>query len=362
MTTLSTPRTGSSDSLHLTTAHSSGPIPYRALLVGGRSISGPDGRGLIDVLAERLAMLTGHGVDVESVDADPLADPAAGDLLPGSDLSRIDALMIVLDPASSAGSTRGAVRAVLEGLAERLTPGSTVVAVVPPARAAQLSARELDRFATMVQDVAGALTPVLRLDDLRGSTAEGRVAAWADAIAAVTARAVIEPMVRFLPDDPYDEYLRADAVGAIGRRYTGWVGTFQDLVDTARSTYGTPSAAISIIDDETTRYFARSGSVAVELPRGKSVCNRVMRIFGGLILGDARLDHRFSGLPEVKTGDVRFYAGYRITGPDGAPFGALCVFDSEPRDVQDEDLTALRDLALTAQRRLWAVLPATPAA
>ena len=65
---------------------------------------------------------------------------------------------------------------------------------------------------------------------------------------------------------------------------------------------------------------------------------------------------------EVKTGDVRFYAGYRITGPDGAPFGALCVFDSEPRDVQEEDLTALRDLALDAQRRLWNLLPAAPPA
>jgi hypothetical protein len=330
------------------------------LLAGGRGIV-EDG-ALASSLALRLAATTAHGVDVETMEADPLADAADGEALPGQNLSHVDALVVVLDPPRAAVALREVVLRLVEGLGARLTPGSALVAVVPSARTAVLGARELDRFAAAVREIADVLTPVIRLEDLPGTDAEERMARWADAIAQATANAVIDPMVRFQPNDPYDEYLRVDAVGAAGKRWTGWVDTFQDLVESARTTYGTPSAAMSIIDDETTRYFARSGNVAVAVPRGKTVCNRVMRIFGGLILGDARLDARFSSLPEVRTGDVRFYAGYRITGPDGAPFGALCVFDPEPREVRDEDLTALRDLALDAQQRLWRVLPEAPAA
>jgi hypothetical protein len=346
--------------LHPVTAHASGPVPYRTLVIGGRAISDADDRGLVEAFAARFAELTGHGVDVELIAGEPLEDAASRDLVAGRDLSRIDALVVVLDPEHAAVGEREAVRGLLDGLALRLTPGSAIVAVVPSARTAELSVRELDRFTATVRDVAEALTPVVRLEELHGSPAEARVARWAASIAEVAARTVIDPMVRFLPDDPYDEYRRVDAVGAARKRSAAWADRFQDLVETARSTYGTRSAAISVIDDDTTRYVARSGNVAVARPRGKTVCNRVMRIFGGLILGDAQLDPRFSGLPEVRAGSVRFYAGYRITGPDGAPFGALCVFDSEPRVVQDEDLAALRDLAMDAQHRLWTALPSGP--
>ena len=167
---------------------------------------------------------------------------------------------------------------------------------------------------------------------------------------------MIDPLVLTVPNDPFDEFDRVETILRVGRRYSDQAAAMQDLVEAARAQYGTPSAALSLIDDETTRYFARSGNVADLLPRGKTVCNRVMRLSGGLIMGDARLDDRFSRLPEVRSGDVRFYAGYRITGPDGAPFGALCVFDSHVREVEDRDLSPLRDLALEAQRRLWTLL------
>jgi hypothetical protein len=323
-------------------------------VLGGRAIA--ERGDLATALATDLAVATGHGVDVELVDPAGIVTSTGDELLADRDLTRIDALIVVLDPADADAATCSAVRPLLDVLSSRLTPGSALVAVIPPARTVGLAGRDLDRFAEAVRTAAGALTPVVQLDDPRGLTADDRVAQWSSRIAEVASQAVIEPMVRFMPNDPYDEFLRVDAVRRVGKRYTEWVDTFQDLVDAARTTYGTPSAAISIIDDETTRYFARSGNVADALARGKTVCNRVMRIFGGLILGDARLDLRFSGLPEVKTGDVRFYAGVRITAPNGAPFGALCVFDSKPRDVSDEDLTALRDLALDAQRRLSALL------
>lgn len=339
-------------------AFASGPVPYRVLVLGAESIAGTDRTAAAQALAEGLAIRTGHGVDVEALQSVPLDDSEPGDLLTDHDLSHLDAVVLLLDAAGAPAESLGRLTG---GLAERLPVGAAVVVVIPPAGAGDRTAREQDLLAVAAREVVGALVPVVPLPEAEGSTADERLALRVAAIVDATAAALIDPMVRFLPNDPFDEFSRVDAVGRIGRRYADWADTFQDVVDTARSAYGTPAAAMSIIDDETTRYFTRSGNVAVALPRGKTVCNRVMRIYGGLILGDARLDHRFSGLPEVKTGDVRFYAGYRITDPAGAPFGALCVFDSEPREVAEDDLAKLRDLALDAQRRLWSLL-GTPSA
>lgn len=355
MTALTTPPASAAEPTpapRSTWAHASGPVPHRTLLIGGAALL--EG-SFADAFAREVAGRTGHGVEVEAVLSDA---PAPAELLPGRDLSRFDAVVVGLDPRT--GTTGDAARALLAELAQRMTVGGALVVLVPSGRPGTEAQRELEAFADDVRGGIDALAAVVVLDD--GAAGAERVARRARGVAAVTASRLIDPMVRFLPDDPFDEFARVDAVGPTGHHAAGWAEAFQDLVEAARTTYGTPSAALSIIDDETTRYFARSGNVAVALPRGKTVCNRVMRIFGGLILGDARLDQRFSALPEVKTGDVRFYAGYRITDRDGAPFGALCVFDSSPREVREEDLTALRDLALDAQRRLWELLPAAPTA
>ena len=49
-----------------------------------------------------------------------------------------------------------------------------------------------------------------------------------------------------------------------------------------------------------------------------------------------------------------FYAGYPIESPDGYRIGSLCVMDSEPRDASQVDPAPLRELAMLAQKELWA--------
>lgn len=337
-------------------AHASGPAPYRTLLVGGRLLGEGTGRrhGLADGLASALAARTGHGVDVEPLVAAPLERAAARRVLEQRDLSRLDALVVLLEPARGerpGGDQPEPLPALLAEWTDRLTPGAALVLVVPPPLALGVSGEELDAFARDLRAAADALTRVVRLDDGgQALTPPERFARWAEAIADATASALTEPMVRFLPDDPFDDDLRVDTVRALEGRYGVWTEAFQEIVDLARRTYGTGSAAMSIIDEERTHYFARSGAVATTLPRGSTACNRVMRLYGGLIAGDASLDVRLRTLPEVRTGQVAFYAGYRIEAPDGAPLGALCVFDPAPREADDRDLAALRDLAIRAQR------------
>lgn len=342
-------------------AHASGPVPYRTLLLGGRLLADRATSELdvppAEALATAMARRSSHGFDVEALDGPP--ESAAAELLASArDVSRVDALVVVLAPrrdGASPADTRDRVAHLLADLAGRLTVGSAVVAVVPSPLASGLSRPELDGYTRLVQQAADALTLVVRLEDGDpGLSSEERTAGWAEDIAERAADGLIEPMVRFLPDDPYDEFQRVDAVEAMGGRYGAWTSAFQEIVELARTTYGTSSAAMSLIDDERTHYFARSGGVAESLPRGKTVCNRVMRLYGGLIVGDAALDPRLASLPEVRTRDVTFYAGYRIEGPDGAPLGALCVFDPAPRTVEDRDLAPLRDLVVRTQRLLRA--------
>ena len=71
------------------------------------------------------------------------------------------------------------------------------------------------------------------------------------------------------------------------------------------------------------------------------------------MVGDARADERFRDYPVV-TGEpfVRFYAGFPVESPSGHRIGALCVFDSKPRDPDTVNAVLLRQLALLVQKEL----------
>ena len=62
----------------------------------------------------------------------------------------------------------------------------------------------------------------------------------------------------------------------------------------------------------------------------------------GLVVPDAQRDPRFDCNPLV-TGEphIRFYAGRRLTTPDGLPLGALAVLDTQPREEGLSELQAL---------------------
>ena len=332
--------------LHPTRTSASGPVPYRTLLLSDAEPA--DRAALADAFARELATRTGHGVDVEVVVTDALARAATGGLPLERDLSRIDAVVVVLDPPSVVADGPVGVAPMLQGLLRRLTVGAAVVLVVPAG-----SGPALERLADEAAAAADALTPVVRLDALADRTAADRVGAWASAVGEATAGCLIDPMVRFLADDHYDEELRLDAVDRLPPRDDAWVARFEQIVADAQAAYGTTAAALSIVDADHARYSVRIGLDDPVIRRGHTLCNRALRTYGGLIVGDAQEDLRFQGFPDVRRGDLRFWAGHRIESEEGAPLGTLCVFDAEPREVDEADLVQLRDLAVALQRSLW---------
>jgi GAF domain-containing protein len=112
-------------------------------------------------------------------------------------------------------------------------------------------------------------------------------------------------------------------------------------------------AVLTVLDHDKQLIRTSTRTPITELPRAGSFCDTTIRLRGGMVVPDALDDERFRDYPLV-AGDpaFRYYAGFPIESPSGERIGALCVFDPEPREADEADLTRLRDLALMVQRRL----------
>jgi hypothetical protein len=303
-----------------------------------------------------MARRIGHGVDVESLVVAPGGIDEAVRAARARDLSKVDVLVLVLDQRDDRFSPASAARRIdrlVTPLWQRLTPAASITAVIPPARDGSTDA-ECRAFGSEVQARTAGSTRVVRLTDgIEGRSPAQRYGSWGDAIAATVTGGLVEPLIWCDPVERLDERPRLLAVGRLGPLDRQWEDAFRPIVTSARQAYGAGSASFSVIGGDDTRYLARQGFDTALVPRKQTICDLALRTYGGVIVGDASDDDRFREFPLVRSGDVRFYAGYRIESPDGQPIGTLCAFDREPRPVLSQDLGILRDFAVSAQRRLW---------
>jgi signal transduction histidine kinase len=77
------------------------------------------------------------------------------------------------------------------------------------------------------------------------------------------------------------------------------------------------------------------------------MCAVTLREVDVVAVRDASLDARFATNPFVtgQIADVRFYVSVPLVTRDGIPFGTLCVFDEEPRELAADQLAGLTTLA-----------------
>lgn len=132
-------------------------------------------------------------------------------------------------------------------------------------------------------------------------------------------------------------------------------GELAGIARFAASLCEAPVALVSIIDGTCERILAGEGVDWRELSLADSFC--ALTMLGGEMLEarDASTDPAFSGMGLVSGPEhVRFYAGMPLISREGAPLGAVCVIDRQPRPegltlLQREGLTLL---AQTVMRRL----------
>lgn len=150
------------------------------------------------------------------------------------------------------------------------------------------------------------------------------------------------------PPLPIDEETRLKALYRYEILDTESEQEYDDIAMLAAQICGTPMANISLIDRNRQWLKAKIGIEGREVPREIAFCSYTIHHKNGnsMVVNDTLSDERFARNPLV-TGDpnIRFYAGAPLITPDNFALGALCVIDSEPRELSAEQLNALEALA-----------------
>jgi len=135
---------------------------------------------------------------------------------------------------------------------------------------------------------------------------------------------------------------------------------FDRITRLARRLFDVPIALVSLVDADRQWFKSNQGMDVCESPRGASFCGHTILREDPLVVGDAFEDERFRDNPLV-TGDpnIRFYAGYPLSAPDGSKLGSLCLIDRRPRTISAEDLATLRELGRMIESELVAMNLAT---
>ncbi|SDF47611.1 PAS domain S-box-containing protein [Mucilaginibacter pineti] len=120
----------------------------------------------------------------------------------------------------------------------------------------------------------------------------------------------------------------------------------QEIVELAAQICGTPTALITLIDQDTQHIKFKVGFDPDKTSRKEAFCSHVIKQQDVMVVADAREDERFAFNPLVTGGPkIRFYAGAPLTTGDGQHLGSLCVIDQQPRALSPTQQQMLRALA-----------------
>lgn len=122
---------------------------------------------------------------------------------------------------------------------------------------------------------------------------------------------------------------------------------YDDIVALASYLVGAPASMISLLDSDRQWFKARKGVEHEQTPRKRSFCAHLVgRSKEPMVVEDTTQDPRYKENPMV-LGDpgIRFYAGFPLVSPEGHVLGSLCVIDTEPRSLAEEEEQMLRALS-----------------
>ncbi|MEV6343039.1 GAF domain-containing sensor histidine kinase [Actinoplanes sp. NPDC051851] len=129
-----------------------------------------------------------------------------------------------------------------------------------------------------------------------------------------------------------------------------------DLTRLAATMFDTPMAAVSLIDRDRQWFAGRVGLADAETPLDVSFCAQMLPTRRPLIVPDASRHPLFSTYRNViEAPNIRFYAGAPIIDEDGHALGAMCVIDSEARQISDRQIDTLTTFAGQAATHLSSI-------
>ncbi|EPF7598940.1 GGDEF domain-containing protein [Vibrio vulnificus] len=157
------------------------------------------------------------------------------------------------------------------------------------------------------------------------------------------------------PEKPDNEPQRIADLHSLHILDTAAEERFDRVTRIARRLFDVPIALVSLVDEDRQWFKSCFGLNASETPRDISFCGHAILGTDALIVEDASLDARFADNPLV-TGEphIRFYAGVPLTFEHSSCLGTLCIIDSKPRTLNEDERLDLIDLAKMAERELAA--------
>lgn len=143
---------------------------------------------------------------------------------------------------------------------------------------------------------------------------------------------------------PEHEVARLEVLGRYQIIGTPPEECFDNITRLAAYVCGTPIALISFIDQDHQWFKSKVGWDVDAIPRNVCLCAHAILRSEVLVVSDTLADERMKISALATHGGVRFYAGAPLLTAAGYALGTLCVMDSVPRDLTEEQTETLRRL------------------
>lgn len=125
-------------------------------------------------------------------------------------------------------------------------------------------------------------------------------------------------------------------------------GVFERVARIAASVFDTPIATVTIVDEDRVWFAAAQGldEGIGQIGADPGLCASAVLRDGPYVVNDAVVDPRTVNHPLVR-GELglRFYAAAPIVTADGFRLGTVNVIDGQPREVTDQQMAVLTELA-----------------
>ncbi len=152
---------------------------------------------------------------------------------------------------------------------------------------------------------------------------------------------------------PLDEDFRVQALHRFEVLDTDPEQALDDITRLASEICGVPICVISLVDTDRQWFKSRVGIDASQTPRETAFCAHTILENQVMEIENALFDPRFVDNPLVAGApNIRYYAGAPLRRAQGSAIGTLCVIDSIPRKLSEQQLRVLQALADQIMHRL----------